>query len=147
MNNQVVSQYNEYLKLTGGDKIAAAGLTLAAVMMEGHSEAPAQPMTALTVAEAARRLRVSRYTVYEMCKSGRLRSFRPGTGPHCGFPWRPSRSARTKAESGSLPRVPRHHQTLLLATGQEPDATPESKITFGERMVPKARFAWLKPPG
>ena len=80
MNTQVVSQYNEYLKLTGGDKTAAAGLTLAAVMMEGHSETPVPPAMALTVAEAARRLRVSRYTVYEMCKSGRLRSFRPGTG-------------------------------------------------------------------
>ncbi len=53
MNNQVVSQYNEYLKLTGGDKAAAASLTLAAVMMEGRSEAPAPPAMALTVAEAA----------------------------------------------------------------------------------------------
>ena len=32
MNNQIVSQYNEYLKLTGGDKAAAASLALAATL-------------------------------------------------------------------------------------------------------------------
>ena len=34
MNNEVVSQYNEYLKLTGGDKAAAASPTL---LMDAHS--------------------------------------------------------------------------------------------------------------
>ncbi len=43
MNNQVVSQYNEYLKLTSGDEAAAASLTLAAIMLEGRSESPAPP--------------------------------------------------------------------------------------------------------
>ena len=114
MNNQVVGEYNEYLKLTDGDKAAAASLTLAAVMLEGRSEAPAQPAMALTVAEAARRLRVSRCTVYQMCQSGRLRSFRPGQAAHCGFPWRPSNSVKARAGSESPPGDSRHHQTLLL---------------------------------
>ena len=39
MNNEVVNQYNEYLKLTGGDRAAAASLTLAAVMIDGRSDA------------------------------------------------------------------------------------------------------------
>ena len=78
MNNQVVSQYSEYLKLTGGDKTAAASLTLAAVMMDGRSELPTQPVMALTVAEVAVRLRINRQTIYEMCRTGRMRCYRAG---------------------------------------------------------------------
>jgi len=78
MNNQVVSEYNEYLKLTGGDKAAAASLTLAAVMMESRNEAPARPATAWTVAEVAARLRINPKTIYAMCRSHRLRCYRAG---------------------------------------------------------------------
>jgi excisionase family DNA binding protein len=79
MNNQVVSEYNEYLKLTGGDKTAAASLTLAAVTMEGRSEAPARPAMALTAAEAAERLRVSPWTIYRLARIGKLPSYRAGS--------------------------------------------------------------------
>jgi excisionase family DNA binding protein len=78
MNVAVNILYAEYLDHTGGDKAAAASLTLAAVMAETGGKTP--PSMALTVAEAARRLNVTRQTVYQMCQSGRLRSFRPGTG-------------------------------------------------------------------
>ncbi len=79
MNNQVVSQYNEYLKLTSGDKAAAASLTLAAIMLEGRSESPAPPAGALlTVKEAASQLRVSARRIYEMCAAGELRAFKVG---------------------------------------------------------------------
>ena len=76
MNNQVVSEYNEYLKLTGGDKAAAASLALAAVMMETRSEAPARPATALTAAEVAARLRINPKTIYAMCRDRRMRCYR-----------------------------------------------------------------------
>jgi len=78
MNAAVNALYAEYLEHTGDDKAAAASLTLAAMMAETGGKTP--PTSALTVAEAARRLGVSRQTVYQMCQSGRLRSFRPGTG-------------------------------------------------------------------
>jgi excisionase family DNA binding protein len=78
MNAAVNALYAEYLDHTGGDKAAAAALTLAAAMMETGGKTP--PPTALTVAETARRLGVTRQTVYQMCQSGRLRSFRPGMG-------------------------------------------------------------------
>ena len=107
MNDQVVSEYNEYLKLTDGDKAAAASLTLAAVMLEGRSEAPVQPAMALTVAEAARRLRVSRCTVYQMCQSGRLRSFRPGTGRALRIPVEAVEQCENKSGvRESTPRFP-----------------------------------------
>jgi excisionase family DNA binding protein len=81
MNNQVVSQYTEYLKLTSGDKAAAASLTLGAIMLEGHSESPAPPAGApLTVKEAASQLRVSTRRIYEMCAAGELRAFKVGRG-------------------------------------------------------------------
>ena len=78
MNAAVNALYAEYLEHIGGDKAAAASLTLAAMMAETGGKTP--PNTALTVADAARRLGVSRQTVYQMCQSGRLRSFRPGMG-------------------------------------------------------------------
>ena len=79
MNNQLVSEYNECLKLTGGDKAAAASLTLAAVMMEGCGEAPALPAAALTAAEVASRLRVSPWTIYRLARIGKLPSYRAGS--------------------------------------------------------------------
>jgi excisionase family DNA binding protein len=79
MNNQVVSQYNEYLKLTAGNEAAAASLTLAAIMLDGHCESSASPAdTPLTVKEAASRLRVSTAQIYEMCAAGELRAFKVG---------------------------------------------------------------------
>jgi excisionase family DNA binding protein len=83
MNAAVNILYAEYLEHTGGDKAAAASLTLAATMAETGGKTPP---TALTVAEAAHRLGVSRQTVYQMCQSGRLRSFRPGTGRSLRIP-------------------------------------------------------------
>ena len=78
MNAAVNTLYAEYLAHTGGDKAAAASLALAAVIAETGGKTP--PPTALTVSEAARRLGVTRQTVYEMCQRGRLRSFRAGNG-------------------------------------------------------------------
>jgi len=78
MNAAVNALYAEYLEHTGGDKAAAASLALAAMIAESGGKTP--PSSALTVAEAARRLNVTRQTVYEMCQSGRLRSFRAGNG-------------------------------------------------------------------
>jgi len=79
MNTQVVSQYNEYLKLTAGNEAAAASLTLAAIMLEGRSESPGAPAGApLTVKEAASQLRVSTRRIYEMCATGELRAFKVG---------------------------------------------------------------------
>ena len=82
MNTQVVSQYNEYLKLTGGDNAAAAGLTLAAALRDCRPAAaePVPPTGALTVAEAASRLRVSPWTIYRLACTGKLPSYRAGSG-------------------------------------------------------------------
>jgi len=66
----------ENLHHTSGDKVAAASLALAAVLVENSGTAP--PSTALTVAQTAQRLGVTWKTIYEMCQSGRLRSFRLG---------------------------------------------------------------------
>jgi excisionase family DNA binding protein len=79
MNAAVNAIYAEYLDHTGGDKAAAASLALAAVMVEGRSEAPAVPAGApLTVKEAAAQLRVSTRRIYEMCAAGELRAFKVG---------------------------------------------------------------------
>ena len=81
MNAQINILYAEYLGHTGGDKAAAASLTLAAIMLEGHSESPATPAGApLTVKEAAFQLRVSTRRIYEMCAAGELRAFKVGRG-------------------------------------------------------------------
>jgi len=81
MNNQVVSEYNEYLKLTGGDKAAAASLTLAAALRDCQPAAaePTPPIRALTAAEAAKRLRVSPWTIYRLARIGKLPSYRAGS--------------------------------------------------------------------
>lgn len=75
MNAAVNALYAEYLKHTGGDKAAAASLTLAAVLMDDRaSPAPA----ALTAEEAAQRLNVNRETIYRLSRSGKLRGCRVG---------------------------------------------------------------------
>jgi excisionase family DNA binding protein len=84
---------------TGGEKAAAASLTLAAVMAETGGKMP--PSTALTVAEAARRLNVTR----QMRQSGRLRSFRPGTGRALRIP--PGAVEQHENESGAREPAPR----------------------------------------
>jgi len=73
MNNQVVSQYNEYLQLTGGDKAAAASLAVAHLLAAGHSQFVVnQP---LTVPEVAKFLRVRPEKVLSWIRSGRLRGY------------------------------------------------------------------------
>ena len=76
MNNEVVSQYNEYLKLTTGDKATAAILALAAVLVDDR--ATSMTPAALTAEEAARRLKVNRETVCRLNRSGKLRGCRVG---------------------------------------------------------------------
>ncbi len=76
MNQAVNALYDEYLHHTSGDKVAAASLTLAAVLMENN--APAPPEAALTVAEAAKRLKVATNTVYDLVERGQLRHYRIG---------------------------------------------------------------------
>ena len=79
MNNRVVSEYNEYLKLTGGDKAAAASLALAAALRECQPTGATEPADrALTVAEAADRLNVSTKTVYDLVNRGELSHHRVG---------------------------------------------------------------------
>ena len=102
MNNEVVSQYNEYLKLTGGDKAAAASLTLAAVMVDDRAQAQ-QPVAALTVDEAASRLRTHRKTVYRLCRRGALRCYRAGRVIRISL----EEIERFESESRAKPEAPR----------------------------------------
>ena len=143
MNAAVNTLYAEYLDHTGGDKAAAASLTLAAVMAETGGKTP--PSTALTVAEAARRMNVTRQTVYQMCQSGRLRSFRPGTGRALRIPL----EAIEQCENESGVREPAHRfpdiikrtvranprRTALCRNGShlpesdtEPSSSPRSSV-------------------
>lgn len=79
MNATVNTLFAEYLDHTGGDKAAAASLTLAAVMMESQAEAPVTSNgLPLTVKEAAGQLRVSTRRIYELCAAGTLRAFKVG---------------------------------------------------------------------
>ena len=101
MNNQVVSEYNEYLKLTGGDKAAAASLTLAAALRDCQPAAaePAPPIGALTAAEAAKRLRVSPWTIYRLARIGKLPSYRAGSA----LRFTVDEIERFEKESGAVP--------------------------------------------
>jgi excisionase family DNA binding protein len=79
MDSTVFTIYRECLDHTDGDRTAAASLTLATVMMECRSAAPATPAGGpLTVKEAAAQLRVSTRRIYEMCAAGELRAFKVG---------------------------------------------------------------------
>ena len=75
MNAAVNTLYAEYLEHTGGDKAAAANLALAAVLMEDRAPVPE---TALTVTEAAKRLKVAPNTVYLLVERGELQHHRIG---------------------------------------------------------------------
>ncbi len=77
MNAAVNTLYAEYLDHTGGDKAAAASLTLAAVMADGRVQDTADP-SALTVAKAAAHLNLCSKKVYQMCRAGELRTFKAG---------------------------------------------------------------------
>ena len=77
MNAAVNALYAEYLTHTGGDKAAAASLALAAVLIENGGPAP-PPEAALTVAEAAKRLKVAPNTVYDLVERGELTHHRIG---------------------------------------------------------------------
>jgi excisionase family DNA binding protein len=83
MNDAVMQRYAEYLQETG-DKAAAASLTLAAVMAE-TGQPGVQPSRALTVAEAAERLRISQDTVYALVAKGELPHHRIGKGRSIRF--------------------------------------------------------------
>ncbi|MGA2035806.1 MAG: helix-turn-helix domain-containing protein [Thermoguttaceae bacterium] len=79
MNIQVASEYNEYLKLTGGDRVAAASLALAAALREFQPTGATEPADrALTVAEAADLLNISTKTVYDLVNRGELSHHRVG---------------------------------------------------------------------
>ena len=85
MNDQIVSEYKEYLKLTGGDKAAAASLVVADALLSGRSmskpKAEPEPRPGdLLVSEAAGQLRCSEMTIYRLCKDGRLPHYRVGAG-------------------------------------------------------------------
>ncbi len=77
MNATVNALYAEYLEHTGGDKAAAASLSLAAVLMENGGPAK-PPDAALTVTEAAKRLNVATNTVYDLVERGELTHHRIG---------------------------------------------------------------------
>jgi excisionase family DNA binding protein len=74
MNAIVLSDFNEALRLVDGDKAAATMLVLAAALRES------QPVTdtALTVHQAARRLKVAPNTVYGLVETGKLKHHRIG---------------------------------------------------------------------
>ena len=101
MNAAVNTLYAEYLEHTGGDKAAAATLTLAAVMQEDR--APAQPAAALTVDEAAVRLRTHRATLYRLCRSRKLHCYRAGRVLRILI----EEVERFESESGTKPEAPR----------------------------------------
>jgi excisionase family DNA binding protein len=89
VNAAVNALYGEYLNQTGGDKVAAATLTLASVMLEVHTMMLA-PVTAeklamtekaahshdqpLTVPEVAQALRVRRSKVLGWIRKGKLKA-------------------------------------------------------------------------
>jgi excisionase family DNA binding protein len=101
MNNQVVSEYGECLKLTGGDKAAAASLALAAALRDSQPAAaePAPSTGALTAAEAAKRLRVSPWTIYRLARQGKLSSYRAGSA----LRFTVDEIERFEKESGTVP--------------------------------------------
>jgi len=82
MNDAVVQDFTDYLALVDGDKAAAASLTLAAALRDCRAATVAEataPTGALTAAEAAKRLRVSPWTIYRLARMGTLPSYRAGS--------------------------------------------------------------------
>ncbi|MGA2069644.1 MAG: helix-turn-helix domain-containing protein [Thermoguttaceae bacterium] len=86
MNDAVVREYDDYLKLTEGDRTAAGCLVLADMMKRtldasGGAAANRPVQTGdepLTVADVAERLRVSRRVAYELCQAGQIEAFKVG---------------------------------------------------------------------
>lgn len=111
MNAPVNALYAEYLEYTGGDKIATATLTLAAVMYEDR--APVQPTAALTVDEAAARLRTHRATIYRLCRSRKLHCYRAGRALR--IPRRGRAIRERERDQAQGPVRPHHPQAALLA--------------------------------
>ena len=101
MNKAVNALYAEYLDHTGGDRAAAASLTLAAVMVERGHTAP--PPTSLTAAEVAARLRINPKTIYAMCRDRRIRCYRAGRSVRIPV----EEIERFESESGARDRAPR----------------------------------------
>jgi excisionase family DNA binding protein len=76
MKEQVRQLYEKYLRMTEGDRAAAASLALADVMFGEERELPIPE--SLTVAEAAKRLHISPNTVYDLCARGEIIHHRVG---------------------------------------------------------------------
>ena len=71
--------FDECLELTKGDTSAAANLVLADALLSAPQEPPTPAISeCLTVAQAAHELNLHRETIYRMCRSGQLKSFRTG---------------------------------------------------------------------
>lgn len=74
MNQQTLELYRQYQEETG-DAIAASNLVLAHAMFAQQER---QHEQALTVAEAARRLKISEKKVYRLCEAGDLTHHKVG---------------------------------------------------------------------
>jgi excisionase family DNA binding protein len=72
--------FDACLKMTGGDRAAAAMLALVETMSNEKPAPKAAAPDELTVAEAAERLRCSEMTVYRLCREGKLAHRRIGVG-------------------------------------------------------------------
>jgi excisionase family DNA binding protein len=71
--------FDECLELTKGDASAAAHLVLADALLSPPTEpSPLFQSETLTAAEAAEELNLHRQTIYEMCRTGELESYRFG---------------------------------------------------------------------
>ena len=71
--------FDECVELTKGDTTAAAHLVLANALLSPPAEPPTPSASeSLTVAEVADELHLHRETVYKMCRTGQIRSFRSG---------------------------------------------------------------------
>jgi excisionase family DNA binding protein len=93
--------FDECLELTKGDATAAANLVLADALLSPPLEPSAPPgCESLTVAEAADELRLHRETVYKMCRTGQLRSFRSGRAI------RIPREGIDKIKANTPPKIP-----------------------------------------
>jgi excisionase family DNA binding protein len=77
MNDTIAGLYHDYLRLTDGSHDAAANLVLAHAMLGKQPEPPC-PDAPLTVADVARKLRISGRVAYELLQGGQIPSFRVG---------------------------------------------------------------------
>ena len=102
MNDAVVQDFADYLALVDGDKPAAANLVLAAALRDCRPATVAEataPTGALTAAEAAKRLRVSPWTIYRLARTGKLPSYRAGSA----LRFTVDEIERFENESGTVP--------------------------------------------